>query len=105
MNQINLLEELYYGNINPTSNCFDKNSGYGKFSKIISDNQEKLTSFLEDIPEAEKERHLFSQLINAQNEVLIFREQERFIEGFGFGAKFMLDTFLVPRETVIKDIC
>jgi len=42
--------------------------------------------------------------MNAQGEVLAFCEQERFIEGFRLGARFMLDTFLVPENRVIKDI-
>jgi len=80
----NILEELYYGNINPSAKCFVSDSRYAKFMKIISDNEEKLTTFLNGISAAEEERHLLSQLLNAQNEILLFSEQERFMEAFSW---------------------
>ena len=100
-----VLEELYHGNIAPSSKCSDRDSEYVKFLKIISDNEQKLTAFLHGVPETEREQHLFSQLINAQNEVLDFSERERFIEGFQLGARFLLDTFIAPGKSVIRDIC
>ena len=91
---MNMLEELYYGNINPNEKCFDRNSEYGKFVKSISDNEEKLIAYITAIPTAAEEQRLLSQLINAQNEVLCISELERFIEGFKLGARFITDTFL-----------
>lgn len=101
---MNILEELYYGNIAPETKCFDRKSKYADFVAIVSNNEEKLTSFLNGIFKAEEKQHLFSQLMNAQSEILGFSEQERFIEGFELGARFMLDTFLIPRKSVIRDI-
>ncbi|MCL2694876.1 MAG: hypothetical protein FWE69_00960 [Clostridiales bacterium] len=105
MHYENILEELYYGNVHPTSKCYDRDSEYAKFVGIIGANEERLAAFLCGIPSAEKEQHLFSQLMNAQGEVSAFNELNRFIEGFQLGAKFMLDTFLVPQNGVIRDIC
>jgi len=105
MCQESILEDLYYGNIGPHVKCFDPHSEYAKFQKIIADNEEQLTAFLHGIPKSEEEQHLFSQLMNAQNEVSVFSELERFIEGFQMGARFMLDTFLIPRNSAIRDIC
>ena len=99
----NVLEDLYYGNIQPSAKCFDTHSQYAKLIKIISDNEEKLTSFLSE-PSTAQEQRLLAQLINAQNEVLAFSEISRFIEGFQLGARFMLDTFILPRESVVRDI-
>jgi len=99
-----VLEDLYYGNLEPNAKCFGKNTGYMKFSKIVTDNAEKLTDFLEKLPNAEEERHLLSQMINAQNEVSDFLELERFIEGFRLGASFMLETFIAPQQSVLRDI-
>ena len=89
---MNIIEELYYGNLNPTEKYFNPSSEYGKNVKIISDNEEKLTAYLSAIPTAEKEKHLLEQLINAQNEILFISEFERFKEGFKLGARLITDT-------------
>ena len=86
----NILEEIYYGNINPSVKCFDGDSKYAAFVGIISDNEEKLTAFLNGLPDAKQERQLFSQLMNAQSEVSAFGELRHFMEGFRLGARFML---------------
>ena len=102
MSHENLLEELYYGNIRPYAKCFERDSGYAALIKIISDNEEKLIEFLKA---AKEEANLFSQMMNALNEVLAFSEREQFIEGFQLGAKFMMDACLIPRNSVLQDIC
>ncbi len=43
-------------------------------------------------------------MINAQSELSQFSEIERFIEGFRLGAGIMLDTFILPQQSVIRDI-
>lgn len=95
-----ILEELYYGNINPSEKQFDRNSDYAKCIKIIADNEESLTASLCD-----EENHLFSELMKAQYQILITGERERFIEGFKLGVRFIMDTFLIPRDSPFKDIC
>jgi len=97
----NILEELFDGNICPNEKRFDTKSEYAKLVGVISDNEEKLTAFLSENP---KEIDLLSQLLNAQSEINMFNERERFIEGFTLGAGFMLDTFLIPRKSVVADI-
>lgn len=94
---MNILDELYYGNLDPNSKSFIRNSEYGKFVKIISENEEKLQASLSD-----EQKQYFSQFINAQDEVHDTDERERFIIGFQLGARFMLDTFLIPRGTPVK---
>ena len=88
----NILEELYYGNINPIENYSLKPLA-AKYSKIISDNEEKLMSFFNRFSAAKEEHELFSQLLSAQIDLLDYNEFERFIEGFRLGARFTLDTF------------
>lgn len=97
---MNILEDLYYGNIDPNSQSFDRDSEYANFFTIIGDNEMKLSEYLID----DEAKHLFEQLMNAQNEILFTSERERFIHGFRLGARFMLDTFLVNRRSPIKDI-
>jgi hypothetical protein len=38
-----MIEELYFGNINPNEKQFDRSSEYGEYMKTISENEEKLT--------------------------------------------------------------
>ncbi|MDR1629916.1 MAG: hypothetical protein LBS36_06860 [Oscillospiraceae bacterium] len=101
---MNILEELYFGNIRPCDKCFDKQSRYGAFINIIAENEETLLDYFKT-QQHETQQHLFSQLMNAQEEILAFSEQNRFIEGFQTGAKLMLDTFILPQSSVIRDIC
>lgn len=97
---MNILEEFYYGNVNPQEKFYKRESEYATFVKIVSDNEERLSAYLGD-----EEQHLFSQLMNAQSEIISIETRERFIEGWKLGAKFMLDTFLVPRYSPISGIC
>lgn len=101
---LNLIEELYFGNICPNEESVDKRSRYASFLKTISVNEEKLNAYFKAHTGAEGEQHLFSQLINAQGEIQRFSELDRFVEGFQLGARLMLDTFLLPQQSVIRDI-
>ena len=101
---MNILEELYYVNVRPDEKCFDRKSEYAAFIKIIAENEERLLAFLNAQSEAKEEQHLFSQLMNAQGEVLRFSEMNRFIEGFQLGARFILDSLVLPQQSVIRDI-
>lgn len=101
---MNVLEELYHGNVRPNDKQFDRTSQYAKFCEILTDNERQLTTFLAALPNAETEQHLLSQMINVQAEVSGYNDMERFIEGFRLGARLMLDTFVMPDNSVIRDI-
>ena len=101
---MNILEDLYSGNINLIDQCFEHNSEYAKFFQIFADNEEKLTTFLSSLPNSEKEQHMFRQMLNTYNEMGRFTEYDRFIEGFRLGAGIMLETFVYPQQSVIRDI-
>lgn len=96
---MNIIEELYYGNVDPTEKSVDKNSDYYKFVKAVSEIEDKLNETLND-----GEKQLFSKLMNAQNEVLCITDKERFIEGWKLGARFILDTFITQRDSPLTGI-
>lgn len=52
---MNIIEELYHGNIHPNEKCFATASNYAKFIAIISENEAKLTAFLKALPNSEEE--------------------------------------------------
>ena len=103
-NNFNIIEELYYGNIQPDAKCVIRGTQYDKCRTVICDNADKLKAYFKNTPNTEEEQHLFSQLMNMQNEILCFHSKNYFIEGFQLGARLMLDTFVLPQKSVIRDI-
>ena len=81
-----MLEELYFGNINPNDQTFTRDSAYGKAVHTISENEDKLTELLED-----KEKKLFLDLVNAQSLVDGTTAVENFIRGFRLGARITIE--------------
>ena len=96
---MNILEEIYHENIE-RKDYFRKSSEYESFVKIICSNEEEISAFLRAIPDASEQQHLFSQLMNAQSEINLIENEEYFIDGWKLGARFMLDTFLIPYDNV-----
>lgn len=101
---MNILEELYYGNINPQEKCFKYESEYAANVKILADNEKKLSAYFNNLPNVQKEQRLFSQLMEAQSEIIETETCESFIEGWKLGARFMLETFLMPRQSPFSKI-
>jgi len=81
-----MLEELYYGNINPNAKQFIRNTGYDKAMRTISESEDKLTELL-----AGKEKDLFLKMLNAYSEVDGTGNVEHFIEGFRLGARIAIE--------------
>ena len=81
-----MLEEFYYGNINPNERVFIKDSIYSRAVQTLSENEEKLTELLEG-----KEKRMLLELINAQNIVDGTTAVESFIHGFRLGARIAIE--------------
>ncbi|OQB12896.1 MAG: hypothetical protein BWY15_02045 [Firmicutes bacterium ADurb.Bin193] len=94
-----VLEELYYGNIDPNAKSFQPGSSFQKAMQTVSDNEEKLLLLLMG-----KEKDLFIDLINAQSEILGITSLETFIEGFRLGARFGIEMTEKP-DSCFVDIC
>ena len=96
---MNIIEELYFGNIDPNTETIDSDSDFGKASMKVSQNEDKLMELL-----GGKEKQLFIELINAQSEIDAITAVRKFTKGFQLGARFTLDSLVVPQESVIRDI-
>ncbi len=96
---MSILEELFYGNLNPSDQTFERKSQYGKAMDVIARNEEILTELLEG-----KEARRFSDFVNAYDEILGITSVENFITGFQLGARFILDTFIMEPAQIRKDI-
>ena len=100
-----LLEDLFYGNIRPNDKSFNKKSEYAEFAKIVIENERLLAALISKLPNAEEEEQVLSRMINAQSELSDFMSYEHFAEGFKLGAGIMLEVFVMPQQSVIRDIC
>ena len=95
-----IIEELYYGNIDPQDRGYRPKLPAKKASDSLNDLEEKLTEQL-----AGENKALFLRFCNAYAEFMGESELDTFITGFRFGARFMLDTFLrddAPFESFLE---
>ena len=85
----NIIEELYYGNIDPQDRGYHPKNPVKKASDSLNALEEKLTAQL-----AGDNKELFLRFCNVYAEFMGESELDTFITGFRLGARFMLDTFL-----------
>lgn len=93
-----IIQELYYGNLNPNAKQFDPASEYGRAMKRIADNEESLLKALEG-----KERKAMEDFSDSFGTVVDITACECFIDGFRLGARLTFDTFL-SNESEFKNL-
>mgnify|MGYP001625442835 FL=1 len=93
----NILEEFYYGNIDPQMREVRKNS---KLYKTIHRMEEIETQFLNTLNEDDRE--LFSTYIDLGNQTESASSLDSFLVGLRLRAKFTYDTF-VSEEAPYSD--
>ena len=81
-----ILEDLYIGNVRPGERMFKRNSQYAKALNETVKAGDALTEVL--TPE---QKTLFEDYMTAQREVNVLTDCETFMYGFKIGAKIMLD--------------
>lgn len=81
-----VLEDLYFGEIQPNISNFDHNPHLNKLLQAVDENEEILLEKLKG-----KERELFLDLINVQSESLSTSAMENFINGFKLCTKLMIE--------------
>ena len=85
----NIIEELFYGNLEPQELTTELTPRLKKKLSELVKKEDELTSKL---PEEEKE--LFSNYVSAYNEFSSMSICDGFVSGFRFGARFTYDTFV-----------
>ena len=96
----NIIEELYYGNIDPQERGYHPKCPVKKASDTLNDLEEKLSGQL-----AGENKELFLRFCNAYAEFMGESELDTFITGFRLGARFMMDMFLsddAPFESFLE---
>lgn len=81
-----ILEELYYGNINPDKQYFAKHSEFGQAMKVLTEREDELTSVLNDT-----EKEILQRFINAQLEVNSLTAKTKFLYGFKLGFQIAIE--------------
>ena len=85
----NIIEEFYYGNIEPQALSTEITP---KLKKKLSDLVKKEEELSATLPE--KEKDLFTNYVLAYNEFSSTSNSDSFISGFRLGARFTYDTFI-----------
>lgn len=81
-----LLEELWYGNIEPTDFDADAGKDYKEALRLISRNEEKLQATMTD-----EQKELFSRYMDCVREHQSMAECLLFQNSFRLGARIMLE--------------
>ena len=85
----NIIEEFYYGNIEPQELSTEITPKLKKKLSSLVKKEEELTAML-----PEKEKELFAKYVLAYNEFSSIGNSDSFISGFRLGAKLTYDTFV-----------
>ena len=96
---MNIIEELYYGNLNPNEKRYDRDSQYAKALELLCKNEKILSETL-----AGDTLKLFNKLMDASDEIIACTGTENFKMGFSLGVQLMTDCFKYDSTTIFKDI-
>ena len=83
---MNILEDLYYGNINPCEKEFKKGSTYSQLLGYIVRHQQDLLKRMND-----EEKEVFEKFTECTNEMYGIAEREAFVRGFTLGARIIVE--------------
>ena len=89
----NIIEEFYYGNIEPQEISTEITPKLKKKLSSLVKKEEELTAML-----PEKEKELFAKYVLAYNEFSSIGNSDSFISGFRLGARFTYDTFITEMK-------
>lgn len=79
-----ILEEFWYGNVNPNEQSFNRKSRFAKVISLLTKNESKMLERLND-----EEKEIFRRYQDSQHEIAQISECEAFIKGFRIGGQMM----------------
>ena len=83
---MNIIEELWYGNIAPCERDFKKGSIYSELLGYIVKHENDLRRLLND-----EGKEIFEKYIECSNEMYGISEREAFVQGFTLGARIIIE--------------
>ena len=84
-----ILEELFYGNVCPSTDCRSKDEQIKKLMEHLADHHEKLNNTLTD-----KQKELLAKLDDCYGELNDINEREIFVYAFRLGARITIEVLL-----------
>ena len=90
---MNILEDLWFGNISPRERPFKKESAYAELLALVIRHQEDLNGRLND-----EEKEIFEKFSECSTEMHDLTECEAFIKGFTLGVKIIIEVMTNTRE-------
>ncbi|MBE6741087.1 MAG: hypothetical protein E7570_02180 [Ruminococcaceae bacterium] len=86
---MDILEELWYGNITPTEySRIENNTNYKETLRLVNQNQESLKAMLTD-----EQNDLIEKLFTANEELANLIELDCFKVGFKLGARLTMEVY------------
>ena len=83
---MNIIEELWYGNISPCERDFKKGSNYSELLGYIVRHEENLKKRLND-----EEKEILEKFTECTNEMYGIAERAAFARGFVLGARIIIE--------------
>ena len=83
---MNILEDLWFGNISPWERPFKKDSAYAELLALVIRHQEDLNGRLND-----EEKEIFEKYADCSTGMHDLTERETFVKGFTLGAKIIIE--------------
>ena len=83
---MNIIEELWYGNISPCERDFKRGSKYSELLGYIVRHEEDLKKRLND-----EEIEILEKFTECTNEMYAIAEREAFVRGFTLGARTIIE--------------
>ena len=84
-----ILEELFYGNVCPNTDCRNQDKETKQLMEYIADHHSALNETLTD-----KQKELFEKFTDCYSELTDINEREIFVYAFRLGMKIAIDVLL-----------
>ncbi len=91
-----ILEELFYGNICPNTDCSSHDKETKQLMGYIADHHDTLFATLND-----QQKEILEKFVHCYNELTDINEREIFAYAFKLGARIMLAVMYEPSENLI----
>ncbi|MBE6540781.1 MAG: hypothetical protein E7674_08610 [Ruminococcaceae bacterium] len=90
---MNIIEELWYGNISPCERDFKKGSPYSELLGYIVRHEEDLKKRMND-----EEKDILEKFTECTNEMYGIAERKAFVRGFTLGARIIIEVMNLEIE-------
>jgi len=90
---MNILEELYYGNVSPNEKQIKRGSEYDNLLNLLCRNEEVFINTL-----SKEQKVLYDKIKECREELSTLSEKEMYIDGFRLGACITFDVICGKSE-------